>query len=63
MLDGGIDLAKQFDVTAMPTSFVIGRDGKVVTRHMGFKVRQKDAYEETLLRALAQPISDQILSE
>ncbi|MFK7888283.1 MAG: TlpA family protein disulfide reductase [Gammaproteobacteria bacterium] len=63
MLDGGIDLAKQFEVRAMPTSFVIGRDGKVAVRHMGFKVREKDAYEETLLRALAQPFTDQNGSE
>ena len=45
-------LAKEFGVRAMPSSFVIGRDGEVVTRHLGFKVRKQDEYEAALVNAL-----------
>jgi len=45
-------LAKEFGVRAMPSSFVIGRDGEVVTRHLGFKVKKQDEYEAALLSAL-----------
>lgn len=46
------DLARQFDVIAMPSSFVIGRDGKVVKTHLGFKVRKQDEYETALRETL-----------
>lgn len=45
-------LAKEYGVIAMPSSFVIGRDGEVVTRHLGFKVKKQDEYEADLLTAL-----------
>jgi thiol-disulfide isomerase/thioredoxin len=46
------DLAKDFQVEAMPSSFVIGRDGEVVARHLGFKVKKQDEYEAILVEAL-----------
>jgi cytochrome c biogenesis protein CcmG/thiol:disulfide interchange protein DsbE len=45
-------LARQFDVIAMPSTFVLDRDGNQVTRHLGFKVRQQDEYEAVLVEAL-----------
>jgi cytochrome c biogenesis protein CcmG/thiol:disulfide interchange protein DsbE len=45
-------LAKQFEVVAMPSSYVIDRSGKVVARHMGFKVKQQDEYESVIVAAL-----------
>ena len=45
-------MAKAFGVRAMPSSFVIGRDGEVVTRHLGFKVKKQGEYESDLLQAL-----------
>ena len=45
-------LARQFEVIAMPSSYVIGRDGKVIARHLGFKVKQQADYEATIMRAL-----------
>lgn len=45
-------LAKEYGVIAMPSSFVIGRDGKVATRHLGFKVKKQDEYEADLVSAL-----------
>ena len=46
-------LAQQFDVMAMPSSYIIGRDGQVFKRHLGFKVRQQDEYEAAIAAALA----------
>jgi peroxiredoxin len=40
---------------AMPSSYVIGRDGKIVARHMGFKVKQQDEYESIIVDALRRP--------
>ena len=46
------DLAREYDVIAMPSSYVFGRDGELATRHLGFKVRKQDEYESILLEAL-----------
>jgi len=51
--DPGGALAKQFDVIAMPSSYVLDADGKVLARHLGFKVKQQDDYEATIRNALA----------
>ncbi len=45
-------LASEFGVEAMPSSYIIGRDGEVITRHLGFKVRKQDEYEAVLVDAL-----------
>ena len=45
-------LARQFDVVAMPSSYVIGRDGRIAAKHMGFKVKQQDEYEALIVGAL-----------
>lgn len=46
------DLAREYDVIAMPSSYIIGRDGKQVTRHLGFKVKRQDEYEALLVETL-----------
>ncbi len=58
LYDGNQHLAKQFEVVAMPSSYVIGRDGKVIARHMGFKVKQQDEYESVIVDALREPGSE-----
>jgi cytochrome c biogenesis protein CcmG/thiol:disulfide interchange protein DsbE len=45
-------LAKEYGVIAMPSSFVIGRDGEVVIKHLGFKVKKQDEYEAGLVNVL-----------
>ena len=50
--DNGAVLAKAFGVEAMPCSYVIGRDGEIVARHLGFKVKKQDEYEAVLATAL-----------
>ena len=55
LYDENQELAKQFEVVAMPSSYVIGRDGKILARHMGFKVKQQDEYESIIVDALRKP--------
>lgn len=50
--DSEADLAKRFGVEAMPSSFIIGRDGAIRNRHLGFKIKKKDEYEAALAAAL-----------
>lgn len=47
------ELAKEFDVIAMPSSYVINRNGDVVKRHLGFKVKRQDEYESLIRDVLA----------
>ena len=47
-------LAKQFEVIAMPSTYVIGRNGKVIEQHLGFKVKKQAEYEAAIVSALAQ---------
>jgi thiol-disulfide isomerase/thioredoxin len=46
------DLAREHDVIAMPSSYVFDRDGELVTRHLGFKVKRQDEYEVILVDTL-----------
>ena len=46
------ELAEQFEVVGMPSSYVIGRDGEIANRHFGFKVRKQDEYEAAIVAAL-----------
>ena len=45
-------LARDFEVAAMPSSFLIGRNGQIVSRHLGFKVRRQNEYEAAIRAAL-----------
>jgi thiol-disulfide isomerase/thioredoxin len=45
-------LAREFALVAMPSSYVIGRDGELAVRHLGFKTAKQDEYEAALRRLL-----------
>jgi thiol-disulfide isomerase/thioredoxin len=45
-------LAKAFGVEAMPTSFLIGRDGTVRARHAGFRDKQREGREQEIVQLL-----------
>jgi thiol-disulfide isomerase/thioredoxin len=47
-------LAYEYEVEAMPSSVVIGRDGEIRASHQGFKVKQQDEYEAVLTDALGE---------
>lgn len=50
--DESSDLARDFEVVAMPSSYLLGRDGSIVERHYGFKVKKQDEYEAAIVAAL-----------
>ncbi len=52
--DADASLAHKFDVIAMPSSYLIGRDGSQVSRHLGFKINDQDEYELEIIEALQQ---------
>ena len=45
-------LAERYKVGGMPTSFLIGRDGKIVSTHAGFKQKDADALAATVRRVV-----------
>lgn len=45
-LDG--EIARQYDLIAMPSTYVFDRDGKLAARHLGFKTAKQDEYEALL---------------
>jgi thiol-disulfide isomerase/thioredoxin len=51
VLDLEGDIARQYELIAMPSTYVFGRDGKLASRHLGFKSSKQDEYE-ALLRSL-----------
>ena len=48
------DTPRKYQVKGMPTSVLIGRDGKIISEHMGFNHRDRDALERTIVSALEQ---------
>lgn len=46
------ELAREYDVIAMPSSYIFDRDGVLVTPHLGFKVKRQDEYETILVESL-----------
>ena len=46
-------LAQDFGVVAMPSSYVFSRDGELDTRHLGFLRSRRDEYEAVIQRLIA----------
>ena len=47
------DSARRFEVKGMPSSYLIGRDGKLVASHKGFKEEDRKDLEARIAQALA----------
>ncbi len=45
--------ARRFEVKSMPSSLIVGRDGKVVASHRGFKAEDREEIERRIVAALA----------
>jgi peroxiredoxin len=45
-------VAEQWQLPGMPTSFLIGPDGQILQRHVGFKAKKKADYEAQIQQAL-----------
>ncbi len=50
--DADAELAREYGVVAMPSSYIFDRSGALITRHMGFKVKKQDEYEAILVESL-----------
>jgi thiol-disulfide isomerase/thioredoxin len=50
------NIAKQFKVQGMPTSYFIDRSGKVAQTHLGFREAKKDEIEATIKALLDAPV-------
>ena len=48
-------LAQDFGVVAMPSSYVFSREGELDTRHLGFLRSRRDDYEAVIQRLIAEP--------
>lgn len=48
-------LATQYDVPGMPSSFVVGPDGAIAARHIGFRDNSRADREAQLLQLLSGP--------
>jgi thiol-disulfide isomerase/thioredoxin len=46
------EIAQAFELIAMPSTYVIARDGTVAARHLGFKTAKQGEYEALLRRLL-----------
>ena len=46
------ELARSFGVQAMPSTYIIGRNGEIRGKHFGFKVKKQDEYEAVIVDAL-----------
>ena len=53
--DASGDVARQFEVQAMPTSFLIDRRGNVRVRHAGFKENLRQEREQQIVQLLEEP--------
>ena len=47
-------LVRDYAIEAMPSSFLIGRDGNVIDNHLGFKTIKTEEYEAAIVAALGE---------
>jgi cytochrome c biogenesis protein CcmG, thiol:disulfide interchange protein DsbE len=47
------DSAKRYQVKGMPSSFLLGPDGKIIKVHTGFRPEQRKELEDAIVAALA----------
>lgn len=47
-------LAESHKVLGMPSAFIYGREGKLRTKHIGWRAEQRETYEESIRALLAE---------
>ena len=50
--NGKGDIASRYDVQVMPSSYLIGRDGKIKLRHLGFDTRDQEKLQQIIEKSL-----------
>ena len=53
--DANGETARRFEVKGMPSSYLIGRDGKVIAAHKGFKEEERGELDARIAQALGTP--------
>lgn len=48
-------LATEYQVAAMPSAFILGRDGKILIKHLGFHTKKIDSYEAEIQQLINKP--------
>jgi len=57
VLDLAGEIARQFELIAMPSTYVFDRDGQLASRHLGFKTAKQDEYEALLRNLLDESVA------
>jgi len=57
VLDATQQCAKDFEVKAMPTSFLIDRNGVIRETHLGFRPGEAEEFRTSVERLLAEPVA------
>jgi peroxiredoxin len=52
------DSAAQYKLKGMPTSYLIGRDGKVYASHIGFRDKDKVELEKAIVNLINRKVDD-----
>ena len=47
-------LARKMKVSGMPNSFIVNREGKIVSRHVGFNQQKQHAFEQEITALISQ---------
>ena len=55
MFDPNGDIAAQYKLKGMPTSYLIGRDCKVKIEHVGFFTKKQPQYEREISYLIGEP--------
>ena len=50
--NGNGDIASRYDVQVMPSTYLIGRDGKIKLRHLGFDTRDQEKIQKLIESSL-----------
>lgn len=61
--DADRSVAREFEVVAMPSSYLIGRDGELRERHLGFKVQRQAEYETAIIAALREQLVEHVADQ
>ncbi len=52
LLDKGNEVARQYGIRAIPTTYFISKEGKVLSKHTGFRPDFAEEFEETIKKEL-----------
>jgi len=58
IFDSTGSIAEQLGLQAMPTSYLYGRDGRLVSEHLGFRPEETDSLESVIFQLLEERTSE-----